>query len=148
MGDDGIGHAGFADMGRQRARVDAADRHDAALLQPFVEMRGRAVAGGIGDLGAEDGTDGARARGGIEVFHVLVIGADIADMREGEGDDLRRIGRIGQDLLITRQRRVEADLAHRLSSRAEAPSLDDGAVGKDEHGSRGCGGPGGCLGGH
>src|SRR6202040_2269732 len=44
----------------------------------------------------------------------------IADMREGEGDDLAGIGRVGQDFLITGNRRVEADLADRLARRAEA----------------------------
>jgi hypothetical protein len=53
--------------------------------------------------------DGAVAGGGRQVFNVLVIGADIADMREGEGDDLAEIGGIGEDFLVAGQRRVEAD---------------------------------------
>jgi len=35
----------------------------------------------------------------------------IADMREGESDDLPGIGRVGEDLLVARHRGVEADLA-------------------------------------
>ena len=74
-------------------------------------------------------------------FHVLVVGADIADMREGEGDDLSGIRRIGEDLLIAGHRRVEADLADRDAGRARAPSFDDGAVGQDEEGGRRLVGP-------
>ena len=62
-------------------------------------------------------------------------------MREGEGDDLPGIGRVGQDLLIAGHRRVEADLADRDAGRARALSLDDGAVGKDEEGGRRLVGP-------
>jgi hypothetical protein len=51
------------------------------------------------------------ARGGVVALDVLVVGADIADMREGEGDDLPGIGRVGQDFLIAGHRGVEADLA-------------------------------------
>src|ERR1043166_8232565 len=40
-------------------------------------------------------------------------------MREGEGDDLPGIGRIGQDLLIPGDRGVEADFADCLTGRAE-----------------------------
>ena len=70
---------------------------------------GGAVVGRVGDVGLEDGADGAGAGGRVEVFDVLVIGADIADMREGEGDDLAGIGRVGEDFLVAGQRGVEAD---------------------------------------
>ena len=63
---------------------------------------------------------------------VLVIGADIADMREGEGDDLPGIGRVGQDLLIAGHRGVEADFADRDAGSARALALDHGAVGENE----------------
>src|SRR5262249_22592850 len=78
--------------------------------------------------------DAARAgrRREIDRFDVLVVGADIADMRECEGDDLSGIGGIGEDLLITRHRGVEADLADRMAGGAEALSFKDGAVGKDD----------------
>ena len=33
-------------------------------------------------------------------------------MREGEGNHLARIGRVGHDFLVARHRRVEAELGH------------------------------------
>ena len=67
-------------------------------------------------------------------------------MREGEGDDLAEIGGICQELLITRQRRVEADFGLDLAGRADALALDHGAVGKNEEGGRLFSGPWGCRG--
>ncbi len=68
-----------------------------------------AVVRGLGDVGLEDGADRAVAGRRRQIFNVFVIGADIADMREGEGDDLAEIRRIGQDLFVAGQCRVEAD---------------------------------------
>src|SRR5262249_49142351 len=50
---------------------------------------------------------------------VLVIGADVADMREGEGDDLPGIRGVSQDLLVSGDRGVEADFTDRLPRRAK-----------------------------
>ncbi len=49
------------------------------------------------------------AIGWRQVFNVFGIGADIADMREGEGYDLTGVGRVGQDFFVTGQCRVEHD---------------------------------------
>ena len=70
----------------------------------------------------------ARRRREIDGLDVLVIGADIADMGKREGDDLPRIGRIGEDLLIAGHRGIEADLADRVAGRAEANAFQHGAV--------------------
>ena len=51
---------------------------------------------------------------------ILVVGADIADVREGEGDDLLRVGRVGHHFLIAGHRGVEAQLADRFAFGAEA----------------------------
>ena len=132
MRDDRVGHALFADQRRQRARVDAGQRDDAAPLQPLVEMAGGAIVGRIGDVGLEDRADRAGAGRRVEVFDVLVIGADIADMRKGEGDDLAGIGRVGEDFLIAGQRRVEADFGDRAAGGAEAAAFDHRAVGQHQ----------------
>jgi hypothetical protein len=73
-------------------------RDDAAPLQPLVEMFGRAIVRRVGDVGLEDRADRAGASRRRQVLDVFVVGADIADVREGEGDDLAGIGRVGQDL--------------------------------------------------
>ncbi len=69
-------------------------------------------------------------------FNVLVIRADIADMREGEGDDLPGVGGIGHHLLIAGHRGVEAHLAHRAADRAEALAPDHGAIRQNEDSRR------------
>ena len=61
------------------------------------------------------------------------VRADIADVREGEGDDLGHVGGVGQDLLVAGHGGVEADLAHRLADRADADALQDGPVRQRQH---------------
>ena len=133
---DGVGHALLADERGQRARVDAGDADDAARLQPLVEVPGGAVVRRIGDVGLEDAAAHARGGGHVDGLDVLVVDADIADMGEGEGDDLAGIGGVGQDLLIAGHRRVEADLADGRALGAEAMAFDHRAVGEDEEGGR------------
>ena len=68
----------------------------------------------------------------IDGFNVFEIGADIADMGEGEGNDLSGIRGVGQNFLIARHRSVETDFAFRLALRANRLAFDHGAVGKDK----------------
>ncbi len=147
VGDDAVRHAVFADPGGQRAGIDAAQADDAAGLQPLVEMLGGTVARRIGDIGLEDDADGTVPGGRRQIFDVFLIRADIADVREGEGDDLAEVGGVRQDLLVTRKRRVEADFGLDLAGRADALAFDHGAIGKNEKSSRLFNGPWGC-GGH
>ena len=93
----------------------------------------RAVIGRVGDGRGENGADRAGAPGQIDGLYIFVVRADIADMRKGEGDDLRGVGRIGEDFLIAGHGRVETDLAHRLAVRADAKRLDDFARGQHQH---------------
>ncbi len=67
---------------------------------------------------------------------VFAVGADVADVREGEGDDLPGVGGIGHHLLVAGHRGVEADLAHRGADVAETAAPDDGAVGQNEDSRR------------
>src|SRR3546814_7495643 len=55
-------------------------------------------------------------------------------MREGEGDDLAGIGRVGQDLLIAAHRGVEADLADPRDRCAQATPPEHRAVREDKGG--------------
>ena len=146
MGDHRVRHAVLADPGGQRARVDAAEADDAARLQPGVEMLGGAVVRRFGDVGLEDDADRAVAGRRRQILDIFVIGADIADMREGEGDDLAEIGGVGQDLLVAGQRRVEDNLGLDLAGGADALAFDDGAVGENEQGGRLFDCPGCCRG--
>ena len=82
---------------------------DPARPQPGVQMLRRPPVGRLGDVLLHHQA-ARRDRGGLDV---LAVGADIADMREGEGDDLSGVGRVGQRLLIAGHAGVEADLAHR-----------------------------------
>ena len=84
----------------------------------------------------DDHATRARRRRHADGLDVLLVGADVADMREGEGDDLSRIGGIGQDLLVAGHRGVEAHLADRMAGGAEAEAFEHGAVGQHEERSR------------
>ena len=125
MRDHGIRHALDADQRGQRARVDAGKPDDAARLQPVVEVPRRPVVRGLRDRAVDDDAAGARPRRHVQALDVFLVGADIADMREGEGDDLPGIGGVGEDLLVARHRGVEADLADRVSGRRRARSLPE-----------------------
>ena len=135
MRDHRVGHALLADERGQRAGVDAGDGDDAARLQPVVEVLASAPARWLGDGSAQHAAAHA-SRSEARALQILVVGADIADMREGEGDDLPGIRRVGQDLLIAGHRRVEADLADRDAGSTCAFALGHGAVGEHEEGGR------------
>ena len=134
--DDAVGHAVLADAGGQRAGVDAGDADDVALLQPGIELLGGAVVRRVGDVGAQHAAADARQGGHVHRLDVFVVGADIADMREGEGDDLAGVGGIGEDLLVAGHRGVEADLAGRVADRADAVAFEARAVVEDQEGGR------------
>jgi hypothetical protein len=136
MDDHRIRHALGADQRGESAGVDAGQADDAARLQPLVEMLGGAVVRGIGDRGAQDHAACARRCRHVHRLDVFIVGADIADVREGEGDELPGIGRIGEDFLIAGHRGVEADLADGVAFRAEAKTFQHGTVGKHEERGR------------
>ena len=56
-------------------------------------------------------TEYAAFHGGFEGFNILFVGPDVSNMGESKGNNLSRIRRIGQNFLITSQRRVETHLA-------------------------------------
>src|SRR3974377_2011113 len=95
-------------------------------------MARRAVVRWAGNRGMQDNAAGARPGRHVDALDVLLVGADVADVREGEGYDLSRIGWIGQDLLIAGHRGVEADFTDRMAGRAEPETLQHGSVGQQE----------------
>ena len=56
---------------------------------------------------------------GIVTQFVFQVHPVISDERIGHGDDLRRVGGVGQNLLISGHARVENDFADRLTGRSE-----------------------------
>ena len=88
VGDDRIRHALFANERGERAGVDAGKPDDAAALQPGIEMARGAIIRRLGDGGMQHHAARARRRREVHGLDVVVVGADIADMGEREGDDL------------------------------------------------------------
>ena len=76
------------------------------------------------------------AANGAPRFDVLGVDADVADVRIREGDDLARVRRVGQDLLVAGHRRVEDDLADRVPRRADRAPAEDAAVGERQQRGR------------
>ena len=147
VADGAVRHALFADQRRQRAGVDPRQRRDVVLLQPAVQRHQAAIVGRMLGIGANNEAAHHRRQG----LDVLVIGADNADVRKREGDDLPGVGRIGQDFLVASHGGVEADLAHRDARRAEAGALEAAAIGQHQRttrksGLRDGGGGGRCVG--
>ncbi len=126
--DHSVGHPLLADQRGQRAGVDAGEPDNAARLQPVVEVLGGAIVRGRGNGGMQNDAAGPGPRRHVHALDVFLVGADIADMREGEGDDLPGIRRVGEDLLIAGHRGVEADLAGGGAGGAEAEAFQDRAV--------------------
>ncbi len=118
----------IADAPGEPPRIDARDGHQVAHFQPGVQVFRRPPVGGIGNGLAQD-TAADRRRGRFNVFRV---DADIADVGKRERNDLARVGRIGQDFLIARNGRVEADLAHGHALGAGTLPPVDGSVFEDE----------------
>ncbi len=132
MRDHRIRHALFANERGQRAGVEPGKPDDAAAFQPGVEIARGAIVGRGRDGGMQHDTARAGRRRKVDGLDVFLVGADIADMGKGEGDDLAGIGRIGEDLLIAGHGGVEADFADGMAGRAEANTFEHGAVGQNE----------------
>ena len=102
----------------------------------MIEMIGSAIARRRGDVGLEDRSNRACTIGRGQVFDVFLVGADIADMGEGKGDDLAGIGRIGENFLVPGKCGIEADLRLADTRCAKAFAFDDRSVGQNQHGRR------------
>ena len=131
-----IGRPTIADARGQGAGVNASKPRDAVGNQPGMQMPRGAVIRRFRDILLHN----QAARGGCQGFNIFPIGADIADMREGEGDDLPGIGRIGQGFLIAGHARVEANLGHGLALCPEAAAPKDGTISQDKAGGGARGG--------
>jgi hypothetical protein len=128
VSDDGVRHAVVADRSGERPRIDAGQADDAATAQPLVEVAAGAMVGRIGDGGVEDHAACAGRRRHADGLDVLLVGSHVSDVWKREGDDLARIGGIGQDFFVSGHGGIEAHLADRMAGRAQAEALDHGAV--------------------
>ena len=61
---------------------------------------------------------------------IIRVGADIADMREGEQHDLVGIGRIGEDFLIAGDRCIETQFADSHARRPCTLAQKDCSIGE------------------
>ena len=132
MGNGSIRHTVFANERRQGARIDAAKTDDSAILEPRVKITLGPVIGRAGHRRMDDDTPHPGARREIACLDILVIGADVADVGKGKGNDLPRIGRIGEDFLIAGHRRIETDFANGRACRAEPSPFEHHAIGQYE----------------
>ena len=68
---------------------------------------------------------------------IVRIGADIADMRKCEQHDLRRVGRVREDLLIARNRCIETQFADMNPFRTRACAEKNGTISEGDGSRRG-----------
>ncbi len=132
MGDDAVRHAVLADGAGEGAGVDPGQAHHPAPFQPAVEAsHGAALGPPVGRRCrsvAEDRPARSGLGAGAELLDVFDIDPHVADVGEGEGDDLAHVGGVGQDLLVAAHGGVEAHLADRIADRAHALALEDGPI--------------------
>ena len=63
---------------------------------------------------------------------ILRVGARVADVRIGQGDDLAQVGGVGQDLLVARHGSIEHHLTDAQTGRADGLPPEDRAVFQDQ----------------
>lgn len=124
MAEEPRGRAAIANAPRQPAGIDAGNPDKPLTLEPAVEVRQGPKIRWIRDRRLQHDP----ARGGVQSFDVVVIGSHVADMGEGERDDLAGVGGIGDDLLVARHGRVEANLSDRRAGAPDAVTPENGTV--------------------
>ena len=134
MGDHRAGGAFAADQPGERARIDAGQADQALARHPRVEARLLPEIAGRGHILAHQT---AERMGAVRLL-IFLVRADIADMREGEIDDLPGIAGVGHHLLIAGHGGVKAQLAHAHALSAEAFAPDRAAIGQQQQ-ARGAG---------
>ena len=132
VGDDHGWRPFPSDQPGQRAGVEAGQADPAMVGHPVGEADLRPVIGGLGHRLADD----AAERMGVVGLDVVGVGADIADVGKGEGDHLAGKAGVGHDFLVAGHRGVEAEFAHRLPFRSEAPAPRHPAVGEHQRTGR------------
>ena len=137
--DDALLRTVVAQVAHQRARVDALERHDAALGEVGGHALdaapvGRRAAHVVHDHAAQSRARGERrvavgAKTGLRIDRVDAV---VADLRVGHGHNLAGVARVGEDLEVPLERRVEAHLARRRARGAARAAVKDRAVGEHQ----------------
>ena len=120
----------IADVPGQPARIHPGNTDQPIMFEPGIQRLRGAVVGRRGNRGAQDETAG----GGRRSFDVFPISADIADMGEGEGDDLAGVRGVRQDLLVAGDRSIEADFPDSRPGCADTAAPKYCPVRKNERG--------------
>ena len=121
-------HAGGCAFGADEAGelpgINARDADKADLLTPGVQVAFVAEVCGLRHFLAHH-----KAAGGCNVaLHIFHVGANIADVGEGEVDDLARVGRVCQDFLVPGHGGVEADFANGVAFPPKSISPEHSAI--------------------
>jgi hypothetical protein len=129
-GNDTAKRAYFADVADKRARIDIPNDGNFVAVQ--IELGGFSGAPVRGDLRelADDERFDIRARR----FFVVKIGADIADVRIGEADDLPGVTGIGENFLVTGEAGIENDFAAAARDGAGSAAVKEAPVFQSESG--------------
>ena len=122
-----------AEVAGEAPGVDAGDAGDAVAAEELVEaLLGAPVGRPAGHLTHDDA--GAVDAAALVVVRVHAV---VPDVGIGEGDDLPGVGRVGEDLLVARQRGVEHELAGGDPEGLQHPdrlALEVGPVRQDQQG--------------
>ena len=97
----------FTQQGGQAAGIDVGDGDGFVAYQIVVQAFGCAEVAVQERQVADNQTGGVNAA----TFFVFGVGAGVADVWVGEGNDLFAVGRVGQDFLIAGHGSVEHDFA-------------------------------------
>ena len=108
VGDGSVRRSEIANVPGQPARIHSGNTDQPIMFEPSIQRLRCAIVGRPGNRGAQDEAAG----GGRRRFDVFPVGPDVADMGEGEGDDLAGVRRVRQDLLVAGDRGIEADFPH------------------------------------
>ena len=128
--DHAVRRAFVTDQARQPARIEPGETDHVVGFEPGVQMLRRTIVRRIGNVVA-DNQAACRRNHALKVFRRR---ADVADVREGEGDDLAGVGGIGENLLVAGDAGVEADFADVRANRADSASPKHRSIAQNQYG--------------
>jgi hypothetical protein len=129
-GNDTAQGADFANVTNQGARVDIPDdRNFVAVQVELGGFRGAPIGRDLGELAHDERFD-VRMGG----FFVVEVGADVADVRISEADDLPGVTGIGENFLITGEAGIKNDFTAAARDGAGGAAIKDAPVFQGEYG--------------